>query len=156
MRIRKAEPKDLPQMVQIESLCFPDDTAFPPGMFAYLIRYAVAIVACEPEDQILGFIIGYNSGNAGAVYTLDVHTGYRRRGIGIELLLSLEKRLARMGARAIRLEASLEKPEAIELYRKAGYREREIVRNYYGRGCHAVRMWKTLKPLTSLPGIDSA
>ena len=132
MRIRKAEPKDLPQMVQIESLCFPDDTAFPPGMFAYLIRYAVAIVACEPEDQILGFIIGYNSGNAGAVYTLDVHTGYRRRGIGKELLLSLEKRLAMMGARAIRLEASLEKPEAIELYRKAGYREREIVRNYYG------------------------
>ena len=95
-------------MVQIESLCFPDDTAFPPGMFAYLIRYAVAIVACEPEDQILGFIIGYNSGNAGAVYTLDVHTGYRRRGIGKELLLSLEKRLAMMGARAIRLEASLE------------------------------------------------
>ena len=71
-------------------------------------------------------------------------------------MLSLEKSLARMGARAIRLEASLEKPEAIELYRKAGYREREIVRNYYGRGCHAVRMWKTLKPLTSLPGIDSA
>ena len=87
MRIRKAEPKDLPQMVQIESLCFPEETAFPPGMFAYLIRYAVAIVAYEPEDQILGFIIGYNSGNAGAVYTLDVHTGYRRRGIGIELLL---------------------------------------------------------------------
>jgi len=147
MRIRKAEPKDLPQMVQIESLCFPDDTAFPPGMFAYLIRYAVAIVACEPEDQILGFIIGYNSGNAGAVYTLDVHTGYRRRGIGKELLLSLEKRLAMMGARAIRLEASLEKPEAIELYRKAGYREREIIRNYYGQGCHAVRMWKSLPPL---------
>ena len=143
-------------MVQIESLCFPDDTAFPPGMFAYLIRYAVAIVACEPEDQILGFIIGYNSGNAGAVYTLDVHTGYRRRGIGKELLLSLEKRLAMMGARAIRLEASLEKPEAIELYRKAGYREREIVRNYYGRGCHAVRMWKILQPLSSLSGIDSA
>ena len=156
MRIRKAEPKDLPQMVQIESLCFPDDTAFPPGMFAYLIRYAVAIVACEPEDQILGFIIGYNSGNAGAVYTLDVYTGYRRRGIGKELLLSLEKRLAMMGARAIRLEASLEKPEAIELYRKAGYREREIVRNYYGRGGHAGRMWKILQPLSSLPGIDSA
>ncbi|MFZ2376113.1 MAG: N-acetyltransferase [Methanothrix sp.] len=147
MRIRRAEPRDLPQMLQIESLCFPEETAFPPGMFAYLIRYAVAIVACEPEDQILGFIIGYTSGSAGAVYTLDVHTGYRRRGIGIKLLLAMEKRLARMGANAVRLEAALEKPGALELYRKAGYREREIIRNYYGRGCHAVRMWKTLPPL---------
>ncbi|MGB4086396.1 GNAT family N-acetyltransferase [Methanothrix sp.] len=147
MRIRRAEPRDLPQMLQIESLCFPEETAFPPGVFAYLIRYAVAIVACEPEDQILGFIIGYKSGSAGAVYTLDVHTGYRRRGIGIKLLLAMEKRLARMGANAVRLEAALEKPGALELYRKAGYREREIIRNYYGRGCHAVRMWKTLPPL---------
>lgn len=146
MRIRKAEPKDLPQMVQIESLCFPEETAFPPGMFAYLIRYAVALVACETEDKILGFIIGYTSGNAGAVYTLDVHTGYRRKGMGIELLLALEKRLAGMGARAIRLEAALEKPGALELYRKAGYRERELIRNYYGQGCHAVRMWKILPP----------
>ncbi|HON36791.1 MAG TPA: N-acetyltransferase [Methanothrix sp.] len=147
MRIRRAEPRDLPQMLQIESLCFPEETAFPPGVFAYLIRYAVAIVACEPEDQILGFIIGYTSGSAGAVYTLDVHTGYRRRGIGIKLLLAMEKRLARMGANAVRLEAALEKPGALELYRKAGYREREIIRNYYGQGCHAVRMWKSLPPL---------
>jgi len=146
MKIRKAEQKDLPQMVQIESLCFPEETAFPPGMFAYLIRYAVALVACEPEDQILGFIIGYTSGNAGAVYTLDVHTSYRRKGIGIRLLLALEKKLAEMGARAIRLEAALDKPGALELYRKAGYRERELIRNYYGRGCHAVRMWKILQP----------
>jgi len=147
MRIRRAEPRDLPQMLQIESLCFPEETAFPPGVFAYLIRYAVAIVACEPEDQILGFIIGYTSGSAGAVYTLDVHTGYRRRGIGIKLLLAMEKRLARMGANAVRLEAALEKPGALELYRKAGYREREIIRNYYGQGCHAVRMRKSLPPL---------
>jgi len=145
MKIRKAEPRDLPQMVQIESLCFPEETAFPPGMFAYLIRYAVALVACESGDQILGFIIGYTSGNVGAVYTLDVHTSHRRKGIGIQLLLALEKKLAGMGARAIRLEAALEKPGALELYHKAGYRERELIRNYYGRGCHAVRMWKILQ-----------
>ena len=81
MRIRKAELKDLAQIVQIEGLCFPEETAFPPGMFAYLIRYAVALVACEPEEKVLGFVMGYTSGNAGAVYTLDVHTGYRRKGI---------------------------------------------------------------------------
>ena len=152
MRIRKAEPKDLAQIVQIEGLCFPEETAFPPGMFAYLIRYAVALVACEPEEKILGFVMGYTSGTAGAVYTLDVHTGYRRKGIGSELILALEKELAAMGAKAIRRGGPApEKPGALELYRKAGYLERELVRNYYGRGNHAVRMWKKLQSTEPQP-----
>ena len=79
-----------------------------------------------------------------AIYTLDVHPSYRRNGIGSKLLLALEEKLALLGAQAIRLEAALDKPGALELYRKAGYRERELVRNYYGRGNHAVRMWKNL------------
>jgi ribosomal-protein-alanine N-acetyltransferase len=144
MKIRKAEPGDLARIVQIEGLCFPEETAFPPGMFAYLIRYSVALVACEPDGNILGFVMGYTSGTYGAVYTLDVHPGYRRKSIGSELIAALEKKLAGMGAKAVRLEAALDKPGALELYRKAGYQERELVRNYYGRGNHAVRMWKKL------------
>ena len=144
MKIRKAEPGDLARIVQIEGLCFPEETAFPPGMFAYLIRYSVALVACEPEGNILGFVMGYTSGTYGAVYTLDVNPGYRRKSIGSELMMALEKKLAGMGAKAVRLEAALDKPGALELYRKAGYQERELVRNYYGRGNHAVRMWKKL------------
>ena len=155
MKIRRAEPRDLAQIVQIEGLCFPDETAFPPGMFAYLIRYAVALVACEPEDKILGFVMGYTSGNAGAVYTLDVHPSHRRRGIGTALIKALEKKLFQKGAKAIRLEAAIEKPAALELYSKAGYQERELVRNYYGRGKHAVRMWKKLE-LIELPGDNLA
>jgi ribosomal-protein-alanine N-acetyltransferase len=151
MNIRRAESGDLAQIVQIEELCFPDETAFPPRMFAYLIRYAVSIVACEPEKKVLGFIMGYTSGKAGAVYTLDVHPNCRRKGIGSKLILALEEKLALLGAETIRLEAALEKPEAVELYRKAGYQERELVKNYYGRGKHAVRMRKRLAAERCLP-----
>jgi len=144
MKIRSAQPWDLAQIVQIEGLCFPEETAFPPKMFAYLIRYAVSLVASEPDKKVLGFIMGYTSGKTGAVYTLDVHPSYRRRGIGSKLMQSLEEKLALLGAQAIRLEAALDRPGAVELYRKAGYQERELVRNYYGRGDHALRMWKNL------------
>jgi [ribosomal protein S18]-alanine N-acetyltransferase len=145
MKIRKAELKDLGDIVQIEELCFPEETAFPPRMFAYLIRYSVALVACEPEEKVVGFVMGYTSGNGGAVYTLDVHPLCRRRGVGSKLILALEEKLSGIGVRLIRLEAALENPGSLELYRKAGYKEREKVRNYYGRGKHAVRMWKTLE-----------
>ena len=144
MKIRRAEPKDLPFIVEIEGLCFPEETAFPAGMFAYLIKYSVSLVACDPEDRVVGFIIGYTSGRGGAVYTLDVHPAYRKKGIGSKLVLALEEELRAQGARAIRLEAALENPEARELYRKAGYSERELVKNYYGRGKDAVRLWKEL------------
>jgi ribosomal-protein-alanine N-acetyltransferase len=144
MRIRRAELGDLAQIVQIEGLCFPEETAFPPGMFAYLIRHSVALVACD-EGKVVGFVMGYTSGSGGAIYTLDVHPQYQRKGIGSRLILALEEALRCQGARAIRLEAALEKPWTLELYRKAGYRERELVRHYYGRGKHAVRMWKNLK-----------
>jgi ribosomal-protein-alanine N-acetyltransferase len=144
MKIRRAEPKDLSSIVEIEGLCFPEETAFPAGMFANLIKYSVSLVACEPEDRVIGFIIGYTSGRSGAVYTLDVHPTHRKKGVGSRLVQAMEEELRTQGARAIRLEAAIENPEAIELYRKAGYRERELVRNYYGRGKDAVRMWKEL------------
>lgn len=144
MKIRRAKSSDLPFIVEIEELCFPKETAFPAGMFAYMIEYSVSLVACEPDDRVVGFIIGYTSGRSGAVYTLDVHPAYRKRGVGSELVRAMEEELHARGARAIRLEAALENPGAIELYRKAGYHERELVRNYYGRGKDAVRMWKEL------------
>lgn len=146
MRIRRAEPGDLSQIVQIEELCFPEDTAFPPGMFSYLIRYAVSLVACRPERKVLGFAMGYVSGRAGAVYTLDVHPDYRRMGIGAGLIGSLERALYLIGAESVRLEAAVDNPMAIGLYKKAGYQKRELVRNYYGRGRHAIRMHKSLLP----------
>jgi ribosomal-protein-alanine N-acetyltransferase len=143
MIIRRAEPGDLSRIVEIEGLCFPEETAFPPGMFAYLIRYAITLVALE-DDIIAGFIIGFASGGTGFIYTLDVHPDYRRKGIGLMLISALEEMLRAVRAKRIRLEAALNNPAALALYRKAGYREREMLRNYYGRGKHAVRMWKVL------------
>ncbi len=144
MNVRAAEIKDLSQIVEIEELCFPEETAFPPGMFAYLIRHAITLTAFE-GDRMAGFTIGFASGDTGFIYTLDIHPDYRRRGIGAMLIQALEERLRSNGAKRIRLEAAVNNPVALGLYRKAGYHERELLRNYYGRGKHAVRMWKELK-----------
>lgn len=148
MKIRAAEPSDLPAIVEIEGLCFPEETAFPPGMFSYLIKYSAALVACssDPASKVVGFIIGYASGRMGVIYTLDVHPNYWGRGIGSALIVALEKELLEEGAETIRLEAAVDNPGALELYRRAGYRESELLRNYYGWGKDAVRMWKMLCP----------
>ncbi len=149
MRIRAAEPKDLRAIVEIERLCFPEETAFPPGMFAYLIKYAVSLVACKSDaknggNEVAGFIIGYASGRMGVIYTLDVHPDCRARGLGFALIAALERELCARGVETIRLEAAVDNPVAVGLYRRAGYRGKEMIRNYYGSGKDAVRMWKAI------------
>jgi ribosomal protein S18 acetylase RimI-like enzyme len=96
------------------------------------------------EGPLLGFIIGYPSGRTGIIYTLDVHPSCRRQGIGRALIQSIEEKLRSSGARTCRLEAASANPAALCLYKGEGYKEGELIRDYYGNGCHAVRCWKDL------------
>lgn len=142
--IREACLCDLDHIVQIEAACFPLETAFPRGMFAFLIKNAVTIVACGADGRLIGFIIGYPSGRTGIIYTLDVVPQSRHKGVGHALLAEMERRLCLQGVTRFRLEAALANPEALRLYHHAGYEAVELLRDYYGSGNNAVRMWKNL------------
>lgn len=54
----------------------------------------------------------------------------RRRGVGLCLLKSLEQRARRNGARKLLLETGVSQPEAISLYRRAGFRDRGPFADY--------------------------
>jgi GNAT superfamily N-acetyltransferase len=61
---------------------------------------------------------------AGELKRMFVAPAARRLGLGARLLASLEAEAIRAGARVIRLETGVLQPEAIALYRRAGYVER--------------------------------
>jgi len=132
--------EDLDRIVEIERLCFPGEVLFTRGLFAFLLRNATALVACD--DEIIGFVIGYLTGRTGVIYTLDVHPDHRRKGVGSALLDAIEREMQAAGARRFRLEAAISNTAALNLYRRAGYVEGEMLRNYYGYGKDAVRLWK--------------
>ena len=75
-----------------------EDTAFPRGNV--FLPYPLFHSSCSLRTaaNVLGFIIGYASGTAGAVYTLDVHPfiagGHRQA-----LIAALEKELSSEGRR---------------------------------------------------------
>ncbi|MDI9616489.1 MAG: N-acetyltransferase [Methanothrix sp.] len=141
MRIRRACMDDLDRIVEIEKLCFPEDVLFTRGLFSFLLRNVTALVACD-NDEIVGFVIGYLTGRTGVIYTIDVHPDHRRKGVGSALLGAIEREMQAAGARRFRLEAAISNTAALNLYRKAGYVEGEVLRNYYGYGKDAVRLWK--------------
>lgn len=143
MRIRRACIDDLDRIVEIERLCFPEEVMFTRGLFSFLLRNARALVACD-DDEIIGFVIGYLTGRTGVIYTIDVHPEHRRRGVGSALLDAIEREMGAAGAKRFRLEAATSNRAALNLYRKAGYVEGELLRNYYGYGKDALRLWKEI------------
>ena len=56
--------------------------------------------------------------------------GYRGLGLSSRLMHRLEQELDRLGVQLIRLETGVRQPEALGLYRKLGYVEREPFGDY--------------------------
>jgi GNAT superfamily N-acetyltransferase len=99
-----------------------------PGIALHGLRLA------DVNDHRLVFLVAHADGEAigcGAVRELEpgvgevkrmfVHSAWRRRGVARQLLAALETQARKLGYVALRLETALGQPEAIGLYRSAGY-----------------------------------
>lgn len=101
-------------------------------------RYpGITLHGLRPEDvrdHRLAFLVAHADGEAigcGAVRELEpgvgeikrmfVQPAWRRRGVARQLLAALEAEARKLGYVALRLETALGQPEAICLYRSAGY-----------------------------------
>jgi len=101
-------------------------------------RYpGIALHGLRPEDvrdPRVAFLVAHVDGEAigcGAVRELEpgvgeikrmfVQPAWRRRGLARQLLAALEAHARKLGYVALRLETALGQPEAIGLYRSAGY-----------------------------------
>jgi putative acetyltransferase len=83
------------------------------GVFL-VVRLADVAVACGALRPL--------EDGAVEVKRMYVRDGYRGRGFGRAMLGALEQIAARRGYRTIRLETGGSQPEAIALYKSAGYR----------------------------------
>jgi len=146
--LQRATINDLEKLYQIERECFTIE-AFSKEHIAYLLQNpnTLSLVA-QINSEIAGFIIGLIHRQSkmitGRVYTIDVASKYRRKGVGLKLLKELERIFVKRGVKICYLEARVDNVAALELYRKHGYMEVEKLKKYY-RGIHGVRLKKKLE-----------
>lgn len=152
--VQHATIDDLETLYEIERECFTIE-AFSKEHLAFLLRNpnSVGLVALT-NSEVAGFTIGLvhstiDGLKVGHVYTLDVAMEHRRKGVGLRLLEELERVFFEKGVKTSYLEARLDNLAARELYHKHGYLEVEVLRDYYQKGVHGVRLEKTLGTLES-------
>lgn len=83
------------------------------------------------EDKVVGYAGCVISLDEGSVTNIAVHKNYRKIGIGEELMLQLRKQLALRAVKQIFLEVRESNVAARILYRKCGYEEMGLRKNFY-------------------------
>ena len=111
-------------------------------LLLWLLPHVRFLVARE-EGIIVGCAIGDRNGGQSRVVNICVDPAMQRRGIGAELLRRLEQALP-LGD--VMLMVETDNIAAKSLYKKEGYKEVGVSKNYYGRGKDGIWMQKTRSP----------
>ncbi|MBI3666281.1 MAG: GNAT family N-acetyltransferase [Acidobacteria bacterium] len=149
MTYRDYQPADFRRLCEIDRRCFPRGIAYTVTEMAAILRRhgRLAMVAENVRGVVVGFVAAHVLGQGrGHLVTLDVLRGYRRQGIGRELLTRCEERLGAAGVRRIRLETAASNRAAHVLYISLGYTFVRMLPRYYPSGEDAWLMEKALEP----------
>ncbi len=136
MRIRRGGPLDLPGIYRVEKGSFSDPWPLL-AFFPYLTdRDALAFVA--EDGGIVGFLLAFWEGEEVHIHDLAVAPEHRRKGVGSALLGRLLEEAK--GARRVRLEVRASNWPARSFYQKYGFREIQVLPNYYADGEDGILM----------------
>ena len=137
--------EDLPEVMEIERRSFPQP--WTPGLFLHELKVPFSrttlLRACNGTRATLGYICRWLVGDEVHVLNIAVHPEYRGQGLGRRLVESVIAEADQAGARLVTLEVRRENAEARGLYRKLGFVDAGVRRNYYGRGEDAIIMSRT-------------
>ena len=145
-RIRFASKDDLDALLDLENICFKEET-FHREQLKYLLSKARSIVlVAEVDGNIIGSILillRERILNA-RIYSLNVHPGYRRLGIASSLIDYAFDILKDKGYKFITLEVGINNRIAQSLYRSKDFIMDKKLPGYYKNGDDALHLIKRL------------
>lgn len=138
MHYRLFEPADFHDLYAIEEVCFQPPERFTRRYMRMLIESAsTAVWIAEENAKMTGFAIvewaEQVRGIIAYIATIEVLPGFRKLGVGAELLHRLEGSANAERAIAIWLHVDLENAAAIRLYERLGYANSGRAENFYAR-----------------------
>ena len=145
-KIRKATIKDLDSLVDLETRGFNADN-FTPEQFNYLLTKANStILLITTRGRVAGeAILLWRKGRKVArLYNIVIDPSMQGMGLGDKLLAACEREALAGNYRILSLEVRTDNTNAIDFYKKRGYRITEKLPRYYSGRAAGYRMVKTL------------
>ena len=130
MTILKMKAEHVPQVVELEKLCFADPWSRMSIESELKNVWSCWLVAVE-GDQVVGYIDSQTAIDETDVMNVAVHPDFRRRGIAESLIACLIEALKMRGSHALMLEVRASNVPAIRLYEKMGFHQVGCRKNYY-------------------------
>lgn len=151
IKIRTCKEEDLPEIYEIEQNSFP--TSWPTSSLkSILLRGTGEFLIATNKEKILGYaiatlerdfkLLGLSSEKKGHLLKIAVRKEKRRSGIGSSLLKVLMSELKKRSADKMELEVRVQNKGARKFYRKLGFQEKELIKDYYPDSANAVLMVK--------------
>ena len=81
----------------------------------------------EEKGKIVASVMGGYEGHRGWINYLAVDPGYRRKGLGREIMLEVERRLREKGCPKINIQVRSSNREVIAFYRAIGFTVDEVI-----------------------------
>lgn len=84
------------------------------------------LVAIE-DGRVIGTIMAGYEGHRGWINYLAVDPGFRRQGLGQNLMTEAEDRLSKLGCPKVNLQVRIDNEEALEFYERIGYSRDDVI-----------------------------
>jgi [ribosomal protein S18]-alanine N-acetyltransferase len=144
MNVREATSRDLPRILEIERLAFPQPWSLDSFKRELMLPFSRIVVAAEAhaETRALpgGFLCRWLVADECHILNVAVHPGLRRSGIAMALMAAAIDEAKAKKIRIVTLEVRRSNLAARSLYRKLNFEERHLRTNYYGPGEDAIVM----------------
>ena len=130
MMIQKMNAAHVPQIAQLEKLCFSDPWSENSIASELNSRLSDWLVVTEGE-QVVAYVGSQTVIDSSDMMNIAVHPDFRRRGIAEMLVAALEEQLRQRGSKMLLLEVRDSNAPAIALYEKLGFHQAGLRKNYY-------------------------
>ena len=130
MIITNLKDNHVSQVAQLEKLCFSDPWS--ENSVASELKNPLSLwLVAEVDGAVAGYVGSQTVMDETDMMNIAVHPDYRRQGIAIALIEALIDGLKQKGSHYLTLEVRTSNENARSLYKKLGFCEVGIRKNYY-------------------------
>lgn len=144
VQIRDATYNDLPRVLDIERLSFTEPWSLASFRRELSLSFSRLMLAVNDPGQgpqgIAGYLCRWLVAGEYHILNVAVHPDFRRHGVGTALMAGAVAEGRARKVSLMILEVRRSNLQARRLYRKFGFEERRLRRNYYGPGEDALVM----------------